>query len=331
MSSAAAEKAEEGAKKRGVDWLEWFKAVAIPLAAVILGFVFNSSLNERQRADSDSRLYADMMGRREDADSSLRKDMLKSILDTFLKQTPGQPREEFLDQEVLNTELLAYNFHESLDLGPLFQYMQRQVAADKTNRLLARLERVASDVKERQLALVGDSGAVERGDINLNTGVFAFGGAELPVGAHEKRGGPTLCLSIDSISAVSTVRERHYRQFKLEFIDYSKPRREAQFSLSVSKPLTEADCRRIQPIELEQKNLEAQATFWVGLFAFPMIDNTRLSMSERCSVSVNSLTDDDNATVSVAFFQAARASVKDKLYYDEIMNNLLHGSGRRAN
>lgn len=325
--------AEPVAEKRRFDWVEVSKVVAMPLAALILGYVFNTSLNERQRRDNDARLYADMMGRREDADSSLRKDMFKSILDTFFEKNPQQPRDKYLDQQVLNLELLAYNFHESLDLGPLFKYMQRQLADQSTSldkNLLWRMERVAADVKDRQLAVVADSGAVERGDINLRTGALSFGAAELRLPPGQRRGGPILCLATESLAGEVLVQERHYRQFKIEFLDYSKPRREVQLSLSVSKPLPEADCRKILEPEVAQANVQAQATFWVGLFAFPMIDNTRLSQSERCAISLNSLAEDDNATLAVAFFQASRASLKDKLYYDEIISNLLHRSGRLA-
>lgn len=101
-------------------WLEILKAVALPLVTLLLGFVFNGSLNARQDRESNIRLYTDMMGRREEADSALRKDMFQSILATFLrtdlKQKPLAPREQ-TNQDVLNLELLAYNFHESLDLA----------------------------------------------------------------------------------------------------------------------------------------------------------------------------------------------------------------------
>ena len=68
-----------------------------------------------------------MMGRREEADSALRKDMFQSILRSFVQ--PGRARQTNPESQVLNLELLAYNFHESLDLGPLFRHVQRQLQA----------------------------------------------------------------------------------------------------------------------------------------------------------------------------------------------------------
>ena len=62
-------------------WLiDLVKVLALPLVTLVLGYWFNSSLNERQQIDSNVRLYAEMMGRREEADSNLRKDMFNSIL-----------------------------------------------------------------------------------------------------------------------------------------------------------------------------------------------------------------------------------------------------------
>jgi hypothetical protein len=313
----------EGDPKKGgsFDWMELLKIAALPLVTLLVGYLFNASLNQRQAHESYVRLYADMMGRREEADSALRKDMFKSILDTFLTKDSKQPRGQYFEQEVLNIELLAYNFHESLDLGPLFKHVQRELADDKENadeNLLWRLERVAQEVKGQQLAILSDSGMVERGDIDLTTMIGIFGRSTVEPRPNERRGGPTLCMSIYSSDG-----ERHYRQFKIKFLDFSSDRREAELSLSVSRPLREDDCKKILDPKIEQENIETSPQFWVGLFAFPMIDNTHLSHSERCSVSVTSITN-DNVKIALSFFQASRASLKDKLYYDEVLHDLLH-------
>ena len=71
-------------------WLiDLVKVLALPLVTLVLGYWFNSSLNERQQIDSNVRLYAEMMGRREEADSNLRKDMFNSILKTFMAKDPA--------------------------------------------------------------------------------------------------------------------------------------------------------------------------------------------------------------------------------------------------
>jgi hypothetical protein len=104
---------------------EVLKIVAMPVVTLFLGFLFNNSLNSRQARENNVHLYAEMMGRREEADSSLRKDMFNSILGTFLAQDSKLKPDRHLDLEVLNLELLAYNFHESLDIGPLITRVSR--------------------------------------------------------------------------------------------------------------------------------------------------------------------------------------------------------------
>ena len=150
-------------------WLDLIKALALPLVTLVLGYWFNSSLNERQQVESNIRLYAEMMGRREEADSNLRKDMFNSILTTFMARDPSLrlTSEELIRQQILSLELLAYNFHESLDIGPLFKDVERRIpgsAKGPDPELQRRLESVALQVIEHQLTALSDVGTVERGD-----------------------------------------------------------------------------------------------------------------------------------------------------------------------
>lgn len=315
-------------KPFGGNWIDLAKIVAMPLVTLIVGYLINNSLNERQARDNKVALYANMMSSREQADSALRKDMFTSILGTFLKKDPKQPAEQALETDILNIELLAFNFHESLDLGPLFKHIQRELGEGKKHEELRwRLERVATQVKERQLDVLGETGKVERGDISVGTEVWRFGAAAVQPKANETAAGPVLCLGMDSSDGV-----RRHRQFKLEYLQFK--RREVQFRLTVSRPLEEAACKIFPRFEDEKANTEVSVEFWAGMFAFPMIDNSHLSHSERCSVSVTrvSMPEGGDSTeamkdavvdVAIAYFQASRASLKDKPYYDEVLRDLL--------
>jgi hypothetical protein len=318
--------------------MDFLKAVAMPLVTLILGFWFNASLNTRQTRENNYRMYTEMMGRREDADSLLRKDMFNSILGSFmakdpkLKLTPAQQ----LNLDVLNLELLAYNFHESLDIGPLFKDIRRRLPDEKEGpnaQMRGRLEKVAQEVIERQLTVVSDSGMVEVGDTSAlgeikNLKAYLYFGSHAVPDANFQPGENVsrLCLSMDS-----TDQQRHYRQFKLEVTKYDEVTREIQARLYVSKVLTPEQC---QQADLDLVGFrEIDTEFWVGLFDFPMIDNTRLSHSERCSVSLTYLVPPDSLRIALAYFPGSRASLKDKPYYDELMHDLLpeqHPSGDSA-
>ncbi|HEY9467683.1 MAG TPA: hypothetical protein VIR54_31535, partial [Vicinamibacterales bacterium] len=71
---------------------------------------------------------------------------------------------------------------------------------------------------------------------------------------------------------------------------------------------------------------EVDTNFLVGLFDFPMIDNTRLSGSERCAVSVTAL-NPNVVSLTLAYFPASRASLKDKPFYDEVIRDLVRDRG----
>jgi len=312
--------------------MELTKVFAMPVVALVLGFLLNLSLTSRQAQDNRIRLYTEMMGKREESESNLRKDMFNSILGTFLKVGEKEPPEQHLRREVLNLELLASNFDESLDLGPVFQQVRRELDRQRNadpelvKELDGRLERVAMDVKERQLATLAETGAVAKSDfdltadLSLGSGLWNFDKYTVPLPSGTRRVAATLCMPLLSESG-----KMHYRQFQLTMLDFSNDRREVEVYLAVSRPFEEQEkgsCDKIQDAAVEAANMEAEAQFWVGLFAFPMIDNTRLSQSERCTVAIR-FPHPGSGELKVAYFRASRASLKDRLYFDEMLHDLV--------
>jgi hypothetical protein len=153
-------------------------------------------------------------------------------------------------------------------------------------------------------------------EINDLKAYLSFGAHTVPdPNIKPGEGVSRLCLSIDSTGGIP-----RYRQFKLEIIDYDPHSHEAQVRLYVSQVLNQAECQ--QPdLDLALKQ-EIDTNFWVGLFDFPMIDNTRLTDDERCAVSLAALTP-DIITMALAYFPGSRASLKDKPYYDEVIRKLV--------
>lgn len=313
-------------------WMELIKVAALPLVTLILGYVFNDSLNKRQAVDNNMRLYTEIMTKREQADSDLRKDMFKSILDTFMNKISALDREHQLRQKVLNLELLAYNFHESLDIGPLFKDIRSEIPDDNQGAhadLRKRLEKVGREVIERQLAALSDSGMFERGGASIIPekleklkAYLIFRTLSHTVPNPEVKAGEGVtraCLSVESAEDESDKTVRRYRQFTLEILKVDQTTREVQVRLNVSKPLSYNECQQPK-LEFASKG-EIDTNFWVGLFDFPLIDNTRLTHGERSSVSLMYL-DSDQLEVALAYFPGSRASMKDKPYYDQILREL---------
>lgn len=136
------------------------------ISVAVVGVMGSSVLNERQALDTNARLYSELMSRREESESSLRKDMFGTIIQTFLK-----PGADDLDTKVLNLELLAYNFHESLNLKPLFLDVARRLESSEVKdrqEFRARLNRVAREVTAKQMFTLEGHGQTFRRTVDLD-------------------------------------------------------------------------------------------------------------------------------------------------------------------
>src|SRR5262249_11971946 len=94
------------------------------LAVAFVGILGSHYLDESQQHNARVTLYTQLMSQREASDTALRQEMFKSIVGTFLTKSTAQ-----LEQKLLSLELLSYNFHESLELSPLFKHVRREVEA----------------------------------------------------------------------------------------------------------------------------------------------------------------------------------------------------------
>ncbi|MBI4528838.1 MAG: hypothetical protein HY695_34005 [Deltaproteobacteria bacterium] len=295
------------------------------LAVAGVGFFGSRYLERRQTVDTNVRLYAELMSSRERADSDLRKDMFNSIITSFLrpkeaKDATGQARKSGADLkdfelQVINLELLAYNFHDALDLSPLFRHVGQQIVdaielADTARNqerqrslksLQNRLSQVVKEIIQKQIDVLQTSGAKLDGTVFFDllkknpAGIRLFDKVlKLPDRANPERQKVT-----------------QTRHFTLEVLEVYPSRQEILVRLTtqaVEKGLPTEDV--------------VDGTFKVGVFDFPMIDNTRLSNNQRCAIVMMSF-DDTAADVTLIYFPGSRASLKEKPYYDEVIENLL--------
>jgi hypothetical protein len=274
-----------------------FTAVAV----AVLGFWTSAYLRERegreatlrerlQTRETNARLYSELTSRREESESSLRKDMFKSIIESFLRSG----KEATPEQEVLNLELLVYNFHESLNLKPLFRHIQRQVKdSPLRSDYMARLNRVADEVAKKQMLIIGEGGATF--DATADLKALAFRGPQGNLASLAKD------LDLDGIR----------RNFKLEVLGADLRSEGLQLRVTVRTG--------------QGGRIETTATeFWLDYFDFPMIDNTRLPRDQRFAVVLNNFdAAGGNADITLAFFPGKYTGLREKPYYDEVLAKLL--------
>jgi hypothetical protein len=285
------------------------------LAVAAFGFFGSRFLAEQQQrdaanreklltAETNSRLFAELMSKREEADSSLRKDMFNSIIGTFLKPASGS-----FEEKVLKLELLSYNFHEALDLGPLFKDVYQEISAAKTpgaDQYVKRLERAARDVVAKQVEALEEGGGKLDGMIDFEElrqhpeGLTVLDGA----------------LKLQPEGSLATDIESQDRVFTVEALLPDMKRREVRLKLRVRSPG--------QTASAVGQNTDSYFVFWLSSFDFPLIDNIRLSHGQRCAVVFRTF-DDESAQITLVYFPGSKASLKEKPYYDEVVRDLLNG------
>ena len=98
-----------------------FGALLTALTIAFVSYSASAYLSKSQEKDARTKLYTELMTRREESESALRKDMFNSIMNNILADKANTT----LNEKILQLELLTYNFHESLNLMPLFEYLNR--------------------------------------------------------------------------------------------------------------------------------------------------------------------------------------------------------------
>jgi hypothetical protein len=259
------------------------------LTVALLGYYTSNIVRQQETRDSNERVYTQLMSSREQAESGLRKDMFLSIIQIFQR-----PEQTSLEAKMLNLEMLAYNFHDSLNLKPLFASVDREITTTKDDKpyYIGRLNQVSKEIITRQLVLLEQVGNKFSRNVDFDKLKANPGGLELE---PEK-------LKLDGIG----------REFMLSILEFDPLARQIKVELGVRTEGNSAVQRRV---------------FNVGVYDFPMIDNTRLSNDQRAAIVVNQL-NNAGADLTLVYFPGSYASLKEKVSYDEVVEKL-RGMGQR--
>ena len=294
------------------------------LAIAFVGYITSSSLERWKTKEAHTQLYAELMGKREEAESALRKDMFTSIITSFLKteksdsKTPLTLTEEqeltIIEEKVLNLELLVSNFHESLNLKPLFIHLKKLIYAnvkdkedkDRKQEFIERINKIAKEITRKQMLVLEGAGKSFSKQVVFDK-------------FHSNRENnevyplyPNETLKVNGIERI----------FRIVVLAIDKTKQEIKVRLEV---ITESKLD-------EEEDTYIACEFTVGFFDFPMIDNTRLSHDQRCAVVLTDFYKPDStnpiANITLLAFPGSHASLKEKPYYEEIVHNLLNARKR---
>jgi hypothetical protein len=269
---------------------------AIPLTLAIVSYQYQSAQTERQATDARLRLYTELLSKREEADTSVRKGIFDKVLETYLK-----PGGKDLEAKLVALELLALNFNESLDLSPLFWQLDREIRqpAQTGNRsfLVKQLDRVTNAVKDRQIKALESVGASKEADIN-------FDGLQ-----NDSPKAINVDLSFVDPDLTASKEQKLTRHFTVEVAEH------------------DAVGRRVLVFVTHRgvDGKEILSGFWVDVFDFPLTNFVRASRSERFTIVVQQYKP-PTANLTLIYYPTSRSGVKDKPFIDEVISNLKRDS-----
>lgn len=297
--------AESKPPLEGVKWA--LQTLAMPLALVSLPLLYQWKAGEmsarsaaenqrREQAEQQFRLYTDLMSKREEADTTVRRGLFDKLVGSYLDPKPGD-----VDKRLVALELLSLNFHDTLNLSPLFWELDRQIAArpkhPSNDEYQLQLDRVASQVKNRQASALEVDGV--RATMQVELGFIGEGLAP-----------QSKSFRLRNVAAEGAAEVPAEREFSVTVLSHDLKHRR----LLVAVNFGAAEGGGTQ-----------STSFWVDPYDFPLTNFSRVSRSERFSLVLDRYkpTDDGGtARLVLLLFPSSRSGAKDRPYIDDLVARL---------
>lgn len=212
---------------------------------------------------------------------------LRKDMFTSIINTFMGPASTSIESKLLDLELLTYNFHESICMKPLYLHLAKIITGDTLIDDAARADYRKRLYKAAREITAKQALALKGVGKSFERTVYLD---SLPVLLD------TCTLEMESIT----------RTFEIQVLEINKETVEMEIEVLVfgnGEPYFNG--------------------FGVGPFDFPMIDNSRLSNDQRFSVVLDKF-DETTATISLVYFPGSHSSLKEKPYYQDVINRLLN-------
>jgi hypothetical protein len=286
--------------------------LAIPAALAIIAQQYQHAQADRQINDARLRLYTELLSKREEADSALRQGIFDKVLATYLT-----PSGQELQPKLAALDLLASNFHDSLDLSPLFWQLDRQIGrapAKDRPELSDQLIHIADMIKDRQISAL-ELGSGRKGEgpkEEKSSRDKASAEKSVPLDTLAKEGSRALIddeFSFPDPDPFAPRWQTMTRQLRLWVVHHDAPGR--RLYVTVQTPARDGEP-------------EQHWEFWLDLFDFPMVTFSRLSRSERFAVVLTNYEPARmTASVKLLYFPSTRVGAKDRPFIDDVISDLV--------
>lgn len=355
----------------------WYKLRSIGSVStaivVALITVFGSTfLSKQNELSSRKHIYTQLLSEQQKSENSIRQGMFEMILKSFLDgkennngedaneedNKHGECAEDKIRRQLTLLEMITRNFHETMDLKPLFSHLLLSiirmpginygdldtltVCQEKGIRRLLKKYPSKEDItpeilkdhlrkkKKKYLKKLKDvAKRITRKQLES-------------LSAVEQR----IRLKIDLTQTCKDIRPscdltdskcfkgglKHNVELRLHDNKDPSKRSSREFIIYLNRSYSDWDQVFVEvhtkkkPDEIEaDQNGEDHfiSKFWLSYFDFPLIDNTFISPKERFAVILDDM-DEDMAEISLLYFPASYAGFKEKSYYqNRIINTLL--------
>ncbi|MCK5666295.1 MAG: hypothetical protein KAI17_22545, partial [Thiotrichaceae bacterium] len=219
---------------------------------------------ETKRAEitQNYRLYSELLSRREEAESGLRKDMFSTILKEFFQTQDSNNDQPDVAKRLLKLEMLALNFGDALSLSPLFLELDKDIDNNsyppETSKLdrtrdRRRLHSLARRVSQQQLSALSTGGSSWEFSIPIED-VTSGKYFQWP---YDEDKDNSREIELDGIK----------RSYTFTFSQAHDDYKAVDVELEIQTPVGES--------------MTIEKGFELNYFNFPMVDNTRLSDDQR--------------------------------------------------
>jgi hypothetical protein len=317
----------------------------------VIGTAGSYVMNKQQTLSTRAQLYTELMSQRENAESSVRKDMFQQILSSFLSKPTGSLGIlEQIDEELLRLELLARNFHEMLDMEPLFRHVllkivgkiprlpepfpsqdkaQASAFATPQDRLYALWKGHPGDMDWKDFKmkmmrrkldrLIRIANRITKKQLESLSGVQVRQRLTIDLSKTCQDTRPIEPLAHECAMR-GAVNQPTFSLRLAEGIE-----RKFTVSINHSYPLWNQVRVKVEAQKTRQEKKKDPngkdvhlSEFWLGYFDFPLAENTFLSDKERYAVVLDEINGaKQEALISIIYFPASSAGLKEKSFYQQ--------------
>jgi hypothetical protein len=255
-------------------------------------------ITRRTELSQNYRLYTELLSKREEAESALRKDMFSTILKEFFQTRETDSAHQNITKRLLKLEILALNFGETLSLSPLFVELDKDIenATYETDFPKKdkdvdrkRLQSLAKRVSDQQLAALATGG-----------------------------------ISWDFAIPIEELKDGNIFYWPENDMDYERTLEDIQRTYLFQFSGADHEYKSINvdlEIRTEGESKSIEQSFTLNFFNFPMVNNTRLPKDQRFSLIMTRF-EKEYIHFSAVSFPGKYSSQRDKPFLDDVIHRL---------